>query len=714
MDETVRELHCDLKRKFQRHGSRVEQMWRSLDQEQRKKVLIDGSRDGLVLKDPLDTSLGNVYKFLPEINLRDITSPSSDFLLDILKHRATTALHIQYTVGVSGGPGDHAHIVDMMQRKNLQLVNASRYKDCYTLFYNEEKYGQSFKTTPNHKDEVLATLMPAIQAQLIVPQAIGDLILMRQMYLLQHLNIVIEDILDTASSTRARTERPKNPTDVATAALAKLSLHSPSEKLELSHLVDTSLDRKSALEDNINLISTEPTVLAHEVNLWFFTRPELVADEKGRRLHVYTDKYISGAVFDAIHGTVKAATVWNYIARLLALLKGSSEKQFRVIVLQELSNTCHLEYTRAQALFKRNVSACSGGNKWFKRMSTVRKDGIVRISMKRNPESLTVENPQLHYMLRLCQGDTQWFKASQWLQKLEDLHRAHPLEKDKMFGGEYDSLGDLVGIVTFIQSLSSVVQLPPVAQKAGQLFVSRYSALEDELRQMKTGVDLGDFAIPIDNLLEPGMADGALTTLNQYILEKTGTKLGYLYQDLVDDCVSNINKRYEQQKAKAGEAKAEAEYMVPTAPEMPESCIQQRRQKEKTRPAHSSLYGITPQEASANTTTTTSEQPAQPQQIFEVKAATFAVFSSLLSRSSAARGSISWDAFVAAMTDLGFSVVPKGGSIYTFVPPEKVPVQRELTLHRPHQSCIEGRHLLIYSRRLKKVYGWNDETFLET
>jgi hypothetical protein len=43
---------------------------------------------------------------------------------------------------------------------------------------------------------------------------------MRQTYLLQHLNIAIEDILDTASTTRAQTKRPKKPADVATAALA--------------------------------------------------------------------------------------------------------------------------------------------------------------------------------------------------------------------------------------------------------------------------------------------------------------------------------------------------------------------------------------------------------------------------------------------------------------------------------------------------------------
>ena len=64
------------------------------------------------------------------------------------------------------------------------------------------------------------------------------------------------------------------------------------------------------------------------------------------------------------------------------------------------------------------------------------------------------------------------------------------------------------------------------------------------------------------------------------------------------------------------------------------------------------------------------------------------------------------------MTDLGFSVVPKVGSIYTFIPLKDVAVQRDLTLHRPHQSFIEGPRLLVYSRRLKRVYGWDDSTFI--
>jgi hypothetical protein len=253
MESEVKALHSDLARKFRLHGTRIGQMWRALSPKQRERVMREGSHKGEVLKDPQDSSLGVVYKFMPEWNIRDITS-SPDYFLDILKHRATTPLQDQYNEGVSGGPGDHAHIVGMMQKKNLQLDNASKFKDCYTLFFDAEKYGESIEISPAQKANVLAAMRPAIQAQLMVPQATGELILMRQINLLQALNLAIEDILDTASTTRTQKERPKKPVDVATAALAKLSVHETPKRFELSHLVTRALDQKSSLEDYVNLM----------------------------------------------------------------------------------------------------------------------------------------------------------------------------------------------------------------------------------------------------------------------------------------------------------------------------------------------------------------------------------------------------------------------------------------------------------------------------
>jgi hypothetical protein len=63
------------------------------------------------------------------------------------------------------------------------------------------------------------------------------------------------------------------------------------------------------------------------------------------------------------------------------------------------------------------------------------------------------------------------------------------------------------------------------------------------------------------------------------------------------------------------------------------------------------------------------------------------------------------------MADLGFSVMPKGGSVFTFNAPASME-SRPITLHRPHVFEIEGYKLLIIARRLQRVYGWSAKSFV--
>jgi len=225
---------------------------------------------------------------------------------------------------------------------------------------------------------------------------------------------------------------------------------------------------------------------------------------------------------------------------------------------------------------------------------------------------------------------------------------------------------------------------------------------------LKTQIDLSNFAVPIQNLLEPGMAEGALNALDQFIVDKTGTKMGFLYQDLIESCMSDITKSYQRQKAKIKQ-KANPELASPSINNTPtaELIVQQRREKEKTRPAHSSIYDIAPPAARL----TTGAETAQSPPIFKVKSSTLEVFSTLFSKTEA-RGSVTLTAFEAAMADLKFSVMPRTGSVYTFFPsPADMGVQRSLTVHRPHKSRLEGHVLLIFASRLKIVYGWGEKNF---
>lgn len=202
------------------------------------------------------------------------------------------------------------------------------------------------------------------------------------------------------------------------------------------------------------------------------------------------------------------------------------------------------------------------------------------------------------------------------------------------------------------------------------------------------------------------MAEGALKTLDQSFVEKAGTKLGSLYQDLVEDCLSDIQNQYQYAKARM-EQKDKIEW-VPTSAfpsEPPGKRVETRKQKEKARPSHSSVYNI-----ARYTELAVVGEPSEPARTVKVAASTAEVFSTLVTYLES-RGSIRWEAFEAAIVDLGFSVLPKFSSVYSFLPPNSIAAEKSITLHRPHRSRIEGHIVYIFARRLKGAYRWSDGTF---
>lgn len=73
--------------------------------------------------------------------------------------------------------------------------------------------------------------------------------------------------------------------------------------------------------------------------------------------------------------------------------------------------------------------------------------------------------------------------------------------------------------------------------------------------------------------------------------------------------------------------------------------------------------------------------------------------------------SIKWLEFGAAMKEIGFSILPSLGALYSFVPGEDSDLATFLTLHRPYRSVIRGDGLLLLALRLKLLYGWGKESF---
>jgi hypothetical protein len=142
------------------------------------------------------------------------------------------------------------------------------------------------------------------------------------------------------------------------------------------------------------------------------------------------------------------------------------------------------------------------------------------------------------------------------------------------------------------------IGLPPPSRKKSHLFVARSHRLDAEMNELKTRIDLRDFVVPINNLPEPEMASMAPTRLDQFIIKNAGTKMGFLYQDQIEECFATIWKQYMSMKEQVGRIEhIEAAEVAPreplvAEPEPRETLIAQRKQKEKTRPSHSSIFEI--------------------------------------------------------------------------------------------------------------------------
>jgi hypothetical protein len=161
---------------------------------------------------------------------------------------------------------------------------------------------------------------------------------------------------------------------------------------------------------------------------------------------------------------------------------------------------------------------------------------------------------------------------------------------------EFDAFGEMAVITDFIKLLSTSLPLPLVHCRMVRIFESKLSALTAKLALHKTQLDLTEFAAPINHLTEPGMADAAFTALDQFVIAKAGTTLGFLFQDLLDESLSDFRNQYERLKAQQAEKPTDNSLLsfetTAINEPMAEERAQHRRHNEKTRPACGSAYDI--------------------------------------------------------------------------------------------------------------------------
>lgn len=191
------------------------------------------------------------------------------------------------------------------------------------------------------------------------------------------------------------------------------------------------------------------------------------------------------------------------------------------------------------------------------------------------------------------------------------------------------------------------------------------------------------------------MAEGPLNALDSFIIDKTGTKMGVLYEDVIEQYTSGLKEQYELQKAKR-ENRHKMACPAPAIENPPklELRIQQPRQKDKTRLPRFSNYNLIPQitttEPAVASCEATDNIQTQVRRLCHIKT----IFSKAQGQGA---GSITWAPFESVMADLQFSVMRKYGSVYNLYPSKKLAGmegQRPITLHRPQDR---GSRVIYYS-----------------
>ncbi|PLB54148.1 hypothetical protein P170DRAFT_344444 [Aspergillus steynii IBT 23096] len=675
-------------------------MWHLLDQEGRVEVLQGHKAGGLVLDDPEDFGKGEICLLIPEWNLQDLAKPDSDLLLDLIKHRATNWLSDQYLFGPNGSFGDEQFMLSTIHHCEMELEEFEDGK--YRCFASEYHYGEEV-SLPEHQcsgsnDKELPRCTQ--------PSVIGNYILARQMQFLQMMNLVVWEILAVYWRGNEKGTSGGKPQGPGTMKLIGLCIREQKDVVSLESLAEMAADNKRSLENWAWLCRTDPEYLINMIYAWFFTQPGLIGDSDNLLLPTMVDKHVSTSLFEMLHTFVHSAAVWDFIARLLRELATTKEDDrfYRAAILQELVNVIHFEYERSQTLLKRYTQR-SVGCEHLKRIDGP--NNSTRIILKTEPAAFTRASPFIHYILRLYQAKTKVADAGHWLQKIFGLYNNDDALVDLKNQGPRDAIHELAVITGLFKSLKKAVQLPPSNPRKGRTYINCIKAMAPEIESIKESLDVTDLAMPPDRIRIPGVLERVLDKVDEVIDCYTGTQLSTLYEERIEECMLAIRKRSDENRTQVQrERELMAERLSMTEAPAGSLKIKERKVKPKTRPTQSSS------EQSDESSSSASSPPeiVEERPTMKVKPESYDVFKTLLSRAEP-RGSLAWSAFTAAMSELGFAVTHKYGSVVTFEPSASLSHLKAFTFHRPHESRLEGHRLLWLSRRLKRVYEWDIDCF---
>ncbi|KAG8666558.1 hypothetical protein FPOAC2_11675 [Fusarium poae] len=523
----IEALHRELALKYENHFPRIQKIWRASNQAKREHFL--RANTSPLFNIPNDSSTNrpcSSTSLCPDWNVLDITEAKSDYLLDMLTHRATKSLEEQFWEDVNGEP--------ITEASNDELWKPHPW-DTYTYF-SQEFYGDTICISEKTDEEILNRFDDDIEAGILLPIETGKLVLCRQGQMLANLLQIVNAILDGTSQRKRRNrgsgkKRDAQDTEEATPAF------------RLRDLIDYAVRQKEDCEVQLSLLRTQPAVLYSTAEAQFLSRPERVPEEyqHGDIEPCIYVKATGRDVFDVVHTKVRGVAFWRSVESLLCIIeKFSNEELRKQKAINELFQMCERQFSRAQKSAEHHVATGMGWG-WF---TCDRSWDLTYLRMEMCRAELILTDLPLHYLLGLFHT-CNISDAMCQLRKLGSIYKSDPWELERLSERESHSLYELCSVATFLQKLHAAFPAVDNGQECSpglgkDLFVPGIEEVDLELEKVKREAFSSTSFSNLDDPLKPDMAEKTLEELDNLVREKTGTTMDILYQEQVKEMVRTL------------------------------------------------------------------------------------------------------------------------------------------------------------------------------
>ncbi|KAA8914689.1 hypothetical protein FN846DRAFT_926280 [Sphaerosporella brunnea] len=695
----------ELAKRHARDKDAIAATWRAMGPEERESMLLEAVLGGDLPRHANDRP-GNFNAFLtPEMNVKNLIT--GDNLLDMMWMRATTPIHDAYVADIN-------LVREAARKYNFEPVAGNGVYQ----FLDEENWGRLLEIATHAPRNVRQNLLDMGKGYAMVTEADGKLVLERQWKIYPYLQILADDIMEHKRKLENPGAGPvkRKAADKATVvqSLQQLDLdkkgsdrkekQKPKNKTTVQDVRSIASEQYKTIDDHLHLLREEPQYLANIAGQhYFFSAPDVaIPDEHGRpdSAQMMTGAYCNRVIKEAFGDTFEAYGNWKTINTLLSALEEKPVSDSPIT--KELWSLCSRELTRARLLFKRMLQADHKISTYFVRHGSsvhLKAPLVIRGKKDRHLELLIG-------IARMDASDPDPDVAiAEALKEIHQLEEEVPKFRENINDQVGAALGDVAVITALMVKLRSLVAIP---KQPTVVFVKSLQERMSRLKEAWESVERDDYASPVSKLKDPGMAEAYYGILADECVKRLNVRLDRLFDDCIETALCRTIETMETMELQSLNRRCQIPWdpfvdAVGEKKPLPDSSAE-KREKIKTRGTPAAEYLVQQNHLPSKKVnpTATEKIPISSNAAKTLKK----LFSPAASQSSSG---VPWSAFLAAMTNLGFSTEPLWGSVVRFKKTES----EVINIHRPHPGDrFEGFSASRLRARLMRRFGWCAESFV--